>query len=666
MPTDRHVFDPSLQDLHVPQSPRVQPDLSDWNTKPYIPDPYVPHNSMNYPDQVDYLDDHSSVDMQSDLDLETELPHPLQWLTYWQVWGAAAVLVFSGTGFFAAANLLHLPAVTNCPAIFLPTASASMRMSCAQAAANKGTPNGYLEAIALVNGLPANHALRPHINDMVQQWAESYLDLAEKAFQEGRLKDAIEAARRLPKNVPMHRQIEGRIQKWQTIWQKGELIFQATESAMRKRDWGKAYSLAARLLTVENEYWSTAKYRELASKILSARQTNTKINRALALAKAGDLYSLLDAIDLLVAVEKTDYLYGEAQKELKKITLQLLAIAQDSLDEKNYKDAMSILQRLPNNLGLEQEIQDFTTLAKAQAKSWSGTITDLQDAILQAEQITVNSALYGNAQRFVKRWRSDIDAVNRLALAEQLAMSGDRTGLASAIAEANRVSDDSNRWRDAQQKIDLWRTQLETLEDRPLLNQARTLALPGDIPSLRTAVAQANRIQPGRALYEEAQKDVAIWTGRIQEFEDRPILQQARDLANSGRLEEAIITAEQIGRGRALSGEAQQDIKTWRDQTLGRQRLEQARQLATTGSLADLRQAIQTAEQVPQSSTYRSNAQVSIDQWSRQLLFLATERAQQLDIAGAIDLANDIPPSASSYSDAQQRITMWRSQLNPR
>ncbi len=617
---------------------------------------------MDYPDQIDYVDDADYLD---DALPDTDQRHPLRWLTYWQVWGAVAVVMFTGTGFFAAANLLHLPAVANCPAIFLPTASASMRLSCARSAAEKGTPNGYLEAIALVNSLPANHALRPHINDMIKQWAESYLTLAEKAFEEGRLRDAIETARRLPKTIPTYQQIETRIQRWQGIWNKGEDIFQATEAAMRKRDWGKAYAMAARLLMVENEYWSTAKYRELTDKILLARQTNTKINRALSLAAAGDVDSLLDAIDLLATVDKADYLYAEAQKELKKISLRVLAIAQESLDGQDYQDAMSILRKIPDSAGLQEEIKDFTLLAKAQSKAWKGNIGDLQDAIIQAEQVSVRSALYGNAQRLIKRWRNDIDAVNRLTVADQIAVPGDTASLASAIAEANRISENSNRWKDAQEKIARWQTQLETLEDRPILDTAKSLALPRDIPSLRAAIAQANRIQPGRALYQDAQNSIRDWTAQIQETEDRPILDQAWELANNGRLEDAIAMAEQIGQGRSLYSEAQQGVRTWRAQTQGRQNMEQARRLASSGSVGDLEQAIRIAGQVPESSTYSMEAQTAIDQWSRQLLSLANERAQRLDLEGAIVIADQVPRRASSYAEAQQLINIWRSQLKP-
>ncbi|MCS6813753.1 MAG: chromosome segregation ATPase [Cyanobacteria bacterium] len=638
--------------------------VSEWTPQSYPASPYHDPSLMGYSDYMDDRDDNDALAPELDEEAEADQQHPMQWLTHWQVWGAAAVVVFTGTGFFAAANLLHLPAVANCPAIFLPTASASMRLSCARAAAEKGTPTGYLEAINLVNGLPKNHALRPHIDDMIQQWAKSYLNLAEKAFQEGRIRDAIEAARRLPKTVPAYKQVDGLIQKWQSIWQRGELIFQATEAAMRKRDWGKAYALAARLLMVENEYWSTVKYRELSGKILLARQTNTKINRAMMLAEAGDVDSLLEAIDLLATIDKSDYLYAEAQKELKKISLQLLAIAQTSLDNQNYQDAMDILRRIPESAGLQDEIKDFTLLANAQSKAWKGSIADLQDAITQAEKISVQSALYGDAQRMIKRWRNDIDAVNRLAIAQQLAASGDPAGLASAISEASRISDNSNRWKDAQKKIDNWRQQLESLEDRPILNNAKALALAGDVAALSAAIAQASRVQPGRALYPEAQELVKAWRGQIEEFEDRPILDRALELANNGRFPEAIVVAEQIGSGRSLSKEARRHLRVWRDQVQGQERWEQARRLAASGSVADLQEAVRIAGQVPESSTYSAQAGAAVDQWSRRLLSIANERALQADFIGAIAIASQIPASTSTYAEAQERIALWRSQLS--
>jgi hypothetical protein len=100
----------------------------------------------------------------------------------WQFWIILTLLLVTGTGGLAIALLLKLPALPNCPSIFWPTASGSLRLYCAQLAAKKQTVKDLLEAIALVNSLPADHPLRPEINRQIEEWSADILNLAEQTF----------------------------------------------------------------------------------------------------------------------------------------------------------------------------------------------------------------------------------------------------------------------------------------------------------------------------------------------------------------------------------------------------------------------------------------------------------------------------------------------------
>ena len=77
------------------------------------------------------------------------------------------------------AMLLKLPAAPNCPAIFWPLASASVRLHCAQVAANKETVDDLLEAIALVDSLPKDHPLRPEIDRHIEEWSLDILKIGD-------------------------------------------------------------------------------------------------------------------------------------------------------------------------------------------------------------------------------------------------------------------------------------------------------------------------------------------------------------------------------------------------------------------------------------------------------------------------------------------------------
>ena len=60
-------------------------------------------------------------------------------------------------GATAMVSLFRIPNLPNCRAIFWPTASASMRLQCAESYAQQGDVDNLLAAIALVDRLPADH-----------------------------------------------------------------------------------------------------------------------------------------------------------------------------------------------------------------------------------------------------------------------------------------------------------------------------------------------------------------------------------------------------------------------------------------------------------------------------------------------------------------------------
>ena len=86
----------------------------------------------------------------------------------WQSWALVLVLACGGIGFTATTMLLRLPANPNCPRIFWPIASASMRLYCAQLEADAGTVESLLRAIELVAVLPQDHPLRGEIDRNVE------------------------------------------------------------------------------------------------------------------------------------------------------------------------------------------------------------------------------------------------------------------------------------------------------------------------------------------------------------------------------------------------------------------------------------------------------------------------------------------------------------------
>ncbi|MBD2019130.1 chromosome segregation ATPase [Leptolyngbya sp. FACHB-36] len=588
------------------------------------------------------------------------------WLTSWQFLIVASLVFTSGTGAFALSLLLKLPGLPNCPAIFWPLASASLRFECARLAANKQTISDLLEAIKLLEPLPADHELRTEADRLIEQWSQDVLRLAEEAFNAGKLNEAIAAARRIPNQVSAYKLVEERVQRWQSIWSKAEAIFKKAENEMRELNWRGAFVQAVQLLDVENTFWQTTKYDELTSRINAAREDGNKLAKAERLADQGGVDNLLEAIKLVESIGPDSYVRKAAQGAIGKFGRALLGLAEDALDRRDLQRALNILGKVPEVTNLKEETKDLTTLAYAQSQTWTDMVSSLEDAISQAQKIGPNRPLYGKAQQLIGSWQQEIEAIQALEKARMLAQGGSTEDLRAAVAAASQVSQSNPRWSKVQKQVQEWTDSIQTTEDRPILDQADETASPGDIPALQAAINQVNQIGRGRALSRDAQRKVDEWTAQIQQIQDQPFLDQAQTLANAGDLTAAIAAAEQVKSGRSLYSEAQSSIRDWRKQIQdaktqiqAEQTLQEARRLANSGSTDALGSAIQLVNQVPSTSRLRSDADGLIEEWSRQLLQVAETRAGY-DVPGAIAVAQKIPSRAAAFAEAQRQIQAWR------
>ena len=636
--------------------------------------------------------------------------------TSWAFWGALVVLLSGGMGFMAVALLFKLPALPNCPAIFWPTASASLRLTCAQIAASKQTADNLLSAIALVNSLPKDHPLRPEIDRNLEEWSLDILKLGEESFQAGKLEEAIAVARKIPTGVPAYKLVDERVTRWQSIWSKAEGYYQKATDEVRESNWTQAFREAVQLVYLGNNYWATTKYDELVNLIQAAREESAKLDKAFQLARSGGLNNLLEAIKLAQAIPANSLAYKEAQGAVTDFGRKLIDMAQEALDRKDWQTVILITNKIPQSLNLQVEAQDLNDLANAQSRAAQGTVTDLEEAIALAQKLDLGRPLYDKAQELITRWQREIEDVAHLERAGELAKGGTVGDLSAAIAEAQLIPSTNPRYSQARAQISNWTSQIETIEDRPYLDSAEQYANYGDAGSLSEAINQASQIrqgralyseargkirqwterierqqdqpymdqakaladagdlsgavataeqiQPGRALYQEAQRQIGRWTNRIQRIEDQPYLDQARALAVSGNLPGAINSAGQVKAGRALYGEAQEKIKGWRRELRSTEILQSAYQLASPGTPDAIAQAVQTAQEVRNSARVGSQAREAINRWSYQLLSMAQDQSRN-DLRRAIAIAQNIPSGTSAYSDAQASIEAWKKSIEP-
>ena len=543
-------------------------------------------------------------------------------------------------------------------------ASAWVRLQCAELAASKQTVDNLLQAIALVQALPKEHPLRQEINRSIEQWSVDLLDLGDEAFQAGKLQEAIAIARKIPKNVSSYQLVEKRIESWQSTWFSAERIYREAEAEMREQRWHQAFMAAVRLLNLDNEYWTTTKYEELKDLIETTREDANNLALAQNLAKRGGLANLLEAIKLADSIGSKSYIYQDAQEALPEFGRKILDMAQEKLDRRDAQEAIAIAKQIPASTSLKSEAQDFVSVAEAWRSAWTGTILGLEGAIAQAQNVGSDRPLYNKAQELITTWQLEIEDLTHIDRARELAQGGTVDDLAAAIAEAQLIPDTNPRASEAKQDIDSWRGQVESIQDRPYLDRAEKLASSEDINSLQAAINEASQIPSDRALYRRAQRRIRTWTGKIEQIQDQPYLDQARSLASSGNLPAAITAAEQIQPGRALSSQAQATIDDWKGQIKARENWQMARKVALQGTPDALTEAINLADRVPRTSPLRTDVNVAINQWSNQMLSIAQSHAEY-DIPGGIEIARQIPRGTDAYNTAQEQIALWQKFLSP-
>lgn len=589
----------------------------------------------------------------------------------WQFWLLLLLVGSGGGGVYAVDWLVRLPALQDCETVVWKVASATKRLYCAQQAAQTRDLDGYLKAIALVEDLPGDHPLRPDIDAEIALWARGILFLAEQKFQQGSVKSAIDTAQKVPPHLKAYELVEGKIAGWQDVWGKASDIEAQALEHINNAHWNLAYRSAIELTEIRNEYWASFKYGQTIETIELARKDRAKLAELENTVERGNIRDLLNAIAEADKMPKESFFYDDAQALVDRIGDRLVDRARLAVDRRDWSTVIDTARAIPARLKRADAVEDLEVLARAGLQARIGTISGLEDAIASAQRLESDSPVYADARQLVGLWQQEISGIRHLSAARQIAASGYKSDLQGAIAEARKVSANNPRYREAQREIWQWSARIETLEDRPILNQAENLARARTLTGWRQAIAVAGQIGPQRSLYREAQSKIAEWRTQVQRTEDQPILNRALQLARGGDLENAIAIAEQIQPGRVLYPEARHNIRRWRDRvqrTEDQPILARATQLASRGDFAD---AIAAAEQIQPGRSLYTDAQVNIRRWrvelrARDSLASAYEAARGnavSDLAAAIRYASQVPESASVYAESSGAIDRWSNQL---
>jgi ubiquitin-protein ligase len=599
--------------------------------------------------------------------LVNQMPQWLQlpFIRSWVFWAMITFGISGGLVYLALGLLLNPKAVPNCPEMFVPMSSPSLRVYCGQLAASKQTLGDLVSALNLVKDIAPSDPTRSYVDSNVQRWSLDILRLAESTYQEGNFEEAVNAVKQVPNNVPAYKIVNKRLKQWEETWGEGQQIDKEARALLNSSKWVNAYQVAVKLTRLNNRYWSMTKYQELADLVQIAKADSARLEDAHQLLKSSNIKDWRKAIEMAEKTNKSSFAYAESRTIVTEAGKKMLALAQTELDRNNWQKAIEIANQITETPEIKIAIQDLINVAQAQSHAVKGSVSELETAISLLQSIKPDSPQYLKSQKLMSGWQLEVQDVATLQRAESYALADTVADLKAAIAEAQKIPATNPRGKEAAKSISEWNKRIETVEDTPYLSAADQYAASGNPTALRTAIAQLQMIKPGRALYPQAKQKIQDWTAQIQRAEDEPILANADSFARSGNLRAAVQEARKIPGGRALSAQAKERIQDWQAQLQAEQNLGAAQQLAATGTPEALLGAIQAAARIPRSSSLRSQARVAMDNWSNQMMEVAQSTATT-DIRRAIAIAKAIPSSTAAYASAQIAIQQWEQQLNPR
>ncbi len=574
------------------------------------------------------------------------------WWDRWPWLVAGTALVSGMVGFGAMIVLLRLPSFPKCNRLFLPTASVASRLYCAQEAARSRDVAGLERAMALLVDLPADHPQRADIDRFLNTWAMDLLNLANEQVQAGNLEAALAITQKIPPGTAAAQLAQEELRKWQMGWTEVTRIYEEAERALRKGDWRTAMAQASLLPTINPAYAQTARYQELSRMILRTRQEADILAQAEGLAQKGQVASLLAAMAKAKTIPKDSYLFEQAQAKYQRWGRDILDVAAvRELRARNLAGALAAAQQVPPDVNLQEEVADFIVLAEAEAQTWSETVAGYEAAIRKAKTLDPSRPLYNQAQIQIETWQQTIVALNLLNQARQVASGRTVAAWQQAIALVRRIPSNNPLWNRAQAEAEGWNNQIQIAEDSPILARAEGLAAPATIAAYTSAIAEAQRIRPGRALYARAQERVREWQTRLESLQDQPYLEAAQQAADRGDWQGAINEARRVSAGRALYGQAQQYIKQWQ----GRLQLQEAEKQAALNTPNGWVRALQLALPLRSQADIKPQVEQLLNQASTKLLEYARQQEAN-NPTEALNWTKQIPPGTAAHTAAQELL----------
>jgi hypothetical protein len=539
----------------------------------------------------------------------------------WTLFSVGVLLTAGGVTVGSLIWLSRVPPATDCSKIG-PFSVESERLQCAQQGTQSGKAEDYLKAIALVKDWPADHPLYGRGQRSLEQWSDGLILVARERLSTNDLDGAMKLAEQVPPSSTRYKDVREMIGRWQEERNRGQKLFDKIQVTLKQQYWDEASGLLAKMALIDDPIWQT-RLSDLRRQLDNEKKAGLFLKQAQEFVKTNPTQTWGKAIETLMAIDTKTFVWQKAQTEINQWRDSLFNLAGTRLSKKDIKGADEILQSLPSRVAITADQRDLTRVVYASAvdgdRDHREPIFDQMVQVLtassQVQQVPESSPFYKPASVLLPRLQMQVEDAVQVQIAQALASFGQVNMLQGAIAQAQGIAPKRPRRLEAQTLVAQWTKGVQRLEDRPIVLQAQQVAKAGGLDQLRSAVTLIDRLTKGRALYAEGQNRRSEWVAQIQTIEDKPILNEARGFAQSGQLGKAIQVASRIRPGRALYGDAQGSIGGWAAELQAiqdRATLARAEGLASQGSLT---QAIEVASQV-RGSAVGGEAQASIDRWS--------------------------------------------------
>ena len=546
---------------------------------------------------------------------------------FWPLVWTAILMMAGGVSWRAVSVMTRNPPLPDCSQI-LSAGTDRERLLCAQANVQSGSARALVAAIAMVEPWPVSHPEYEEANRLMNRWAQALLPELEEMVQRGEITQAIALAKQIPRRVEVYPRFKSAIATWDKEWTVGKEIESSVEQKIKAQNWSGARRDLQRLKVMNSNYWVLTRYGQIEARIAREEEGRRQLKKARGLValsdKTGDLDKLGEALATVESINLETIAWKEAKPDINRWAERALQYSFQKWEEEDIEAAIKIVQLVPPDLAVTPEAKDLLhfghaqRLANSNFNQWApsyGQVYSLLEAIQAVQRISPNSSFYLEAQASIAQWQQKLDDIVKLQSAYGLAQIGYKATYRRAIAKAEQITPERPQRIQAQTLVSHWKKEIQRIEDRPILDKAVQIATTGSKDDLRQAIAQAQKVEQGRALRVEGQTYIAQWQDQIEIIEDQPIMDQAKKLAGNGDLREAIAQAEKVKAGRALYDTAQAAVAKW-----------------------------------------TTEAEIIED---RPILIRAENLAAIDHLSAAIDVASQISPDRALYSEALSSIAIW-------